>query len=208
MTPTMRFPAALLAIVGAVGAWSYVEPLDRLTWWLEAIPAIVAAALLTATYRRFRFTDLAYGLIAVHAVILLVGAHYTYAEVPLFDWIRDALGLARNHYDRLGHVAQGFVPAIVARELLLRTSPLRPGGWLFALVVLACLGISGAYELIEWLAAELTGESATAFLGTQGDVWDTQKDMALALTGALAALLTLGSVHDRALRRVAASGTG
>lgn len=202
MTRGERLPLTLLVIVGAVGVWSGIDPHDRPTWWAEALPAIIAAVLLAAVYRRFRLTDLAYLLIATHAVILLVGAHYTYAEVPLFDWLKDWLELSRNHYDRLGHFVQGFVPAIVARELLLRTSPLTEGKWLFALVVLACLGISAAYELIEWTAAEATGEGAEAFLATQGDVWDTQKDMALALVGAVTALLALSTAHDHALRAI------
>jgi putative membrane protein len=156
--------------------------------------------LLVATYRRFPLTPLAYVLIWLHAVILMVGGHYTYAEVPLFDWIRDAFGLARNHYDRVGHLAQGFVPAILAREVLLRTSPLRPGRWLFFLVCCVCLAISALYELIEWWAALLTSpETGTAFLGTQGDVWDTQWDMFLALVGSVAALLALSRLHQRQL---------
>ena len=130
-------------------------------------------------------------------MILLVGAHYTYAEVPAFNWLRDTFDLARNHYDRVGHFAQGFVPAVIARELLLRTSPLKEGRWLFTVVTLGCLGISAAYELIEWAAAELSGEAADAFLATQGDVWDTQKDMGLALVGAMLAQLLLGPLHSR-----------
>jgi putative membrane protein len=188
--------AATLALV-AVIVWSYVDAHDRLTWWLEATPALVALALLLATRTRFPLTPLAYGLVWVHCLILLVGAHYTYAEVPLFNWLRDTFDLARNNYDRVGHFAQGFVPAIVARELLIRTSPLVAGRWLFAVVTLSCLGISAAYELIEWAAAAATGESATAFLATQGDIWDTQKDMALALVGALTAQVALGRLHDR-----------
>ena len=154
---------------------------------------------LAATYQRFRFTQLVYSLCALHAIILMVGGHYTYAEVPLFNWIRDTFGLARNHYDRVGHLAQGFVPAMVTREILLRTSPVGPGKWLTTLVIAVCLAISALYELIEWGVAEATGTAAEAFLGTQGDVWDTQKDMALCLDGALAALLSLTRIHDRAL---------
>jgi putative membrane protein len=138
-------------------------------------------------------------LLAVHAVILMVGGHYTYAEVPLGFWVRDALGLARNHYDRLGHFAQGFVPAILAREVLLRNTSLRRGGWLFFLVVCVCLAFSAFYELVEWWTALISGEGATAFLGTQGDVWDTQWDMCLALVGALTAQLLLARAHDRQL---------
>lgn len=193
--PLLLAAAFLLALV-----FSYLNPQDRFTWWLEAIPAIVAAALLAQTYKRFRFSDLAYVLIFIHALILLIGAHYTYAEVPAFNWLRDALDLSRNHYDRVGHFAQGFVPAIVARELLLRTSPMQRGKWLFAVIVLSCVGISAIYELIEWGAAATTGEAADAFLGSQGDVWDTQKDMALALVGAIAALLLFSGTHDKSMR--------
>jgi putative membrane protein len=156
------------------------------------------------TYRRFPLTPLAYRLIFLHACILMVGGHYTYAEVPLGFWLRDLLGLARNHYDRLGHFAQGFVPAIVAREILLRKTPLMPGGWVFFLVTSICLAISAFYELVEWWTALASGEAATAFLGTQGDVWDTQWDMFLCLVGALTAQLTLSRVHDRELVRLAA----
>jgi putative membrane protein len=153
--------------------------------------------MLAVTYRRFPLTPLTYVLIWIHAVILIVGGHYTYAEVPLFDWIRDVLGLSRNHYDRVGHFAQGFVPAILAREVLVRTSPLRPGGWLFFLVGCVCLSISALYELVEWWAALLTSpETGTAFLGTQGDVWDTQWDMFLALVGSIAAQLALSRFHQ------------
>jgi putative membrane protein len=152
---------------------------------------------LAAAIRRFRFTPLVTVLIAVHAVILLIGAHYTYAEVPLGHWVAEWLGWTRNHYDRLGHFVQGFVPAMVARELLVRTSPLGPGKWLAAVVVLACLGISASYEIVEWVAAEFAGDGAVAFLAMQGDPWDTQKDMALAGLGAVAALILLSGLHDR-----------
>jgi putative membrane protein len=192
-----RLAAVLLAVVAAVFVWSGWAPKDRLTWLLEVFPAIVAVPLLVATRRRFPFTALAYSLIAVHAVILMVGGRYTYAEVPLFNWIRDAFHLARNHYDRLGHLAQGFVPAIVAREVLIRKSVVRRGGWLFFLVTCVCLAISAVYELIEWSAAATSGSAADAFLGTQGDPWDTQKDMLCAGIGALTAQLTLSRFHDR-----------
>ena len=169
---------------------------------------MLGAAILLVTYRRFQFTRLVYGLMWVHALILLVGGHYTYADVPLFNWLRDVLALGRNHYDRLGHLAQGFVPALVARELLLRTSPLRRGKWLCFLVTCVCLGMSAAYELLEWSVAALTGTAADAFLGTQGDVWDTQKDMLFALVGAILAQVLLGGVHDRRLARCAAQSGG
>ena len=181
---------------------SAVRPKDTFTWILEVAPVLIGAAILVATHRRFPLTPLAYRLLFVHALILILGGHYTYAEVPLGFWVRDALGLARNHYDRLGHFAQGFVPAIVAREILLRRSPLRPGEWLFFLVCCVCLAFSACYEFIEWWTALLTGEAATAFLGTQGDVWDTQWDMFLALIGAITAQLTLSRVHDRQLERL------
>lgn len=201
MTPRpQRYPLALLLGVLAVTAWSLVHPYDWFTWWLEAMPALIALAVLCATFRRFPLTPLLYTLIALHCAVLLVGAHYTYARVPAFDWIRDWCGFQRNHYDRLGHFMQGFVPAIAARELLLRTSPLTSGKWLFAIIVLSCLGISAFYELIEWAVAAMTKEAAESFLGTQGDVWDTQKDMAFALLGAIAALLLLSKRHDRALK--------
>ncbi len=193
---------SLLLFVCAVFVWSLVNPHDYFTWLLEVIPAIAGVAILIAVYPRFRFTNIVYVLISMHAVILMVGGHYTYAEVPLFNWIRDAFGLARNHYDRVGHFAQGFVPAMIAREVLIRKSPLRQGGWLTFIVVCIALAISASYELVEWAAAELTGTAATAFLGTQGDVWDTQWDMFLCLIGALAALITLSGMHDRQLRNI------
>ena len=196
-----RLGAALIALL-AICVWSYIDPADRLTWWLEAVPVLIAIVILAITRNGFPLTGLAYVLIWIHCVILLIGAHYTYAEVPAFNWMRDTFELSRNHYDRVGHFAQGFVPAIVARELLLRRTPLRSGGWLFAIVTLSCLGISAAYELIEWAAAVATGEAADAFLATQGDVWDTQKDMALALIGAITAQLSLGRIHTVQLDRL------
>lgn len=197
--------AALLAGVVGVFLWSGWSPKDRLTWVLEVFPVVAAIPLLLATRRRFPLTMLAYGLIAVHAIILMVGGRYTYAEVPLFDWIRDAFHLARNHYDRLGHFAQGFVPAIVTREILLRLTPLRRGGWMFFLVTCVCLAISAVYELVEWGAAAMTGSAADAFLGTQGDPWDTQKDMLLAAVGAIASQLTLATMHDRQIESIAST---
>jgi putative membrane protein len=172
------------------------------TWVLEVFPIFLAIPLLVATAKRFPLTPLAYRLLFVHALILMIGGHYTYAKVPLGFWVQDALHLGRNHYDRLGHFAQGFVPAIIAREVLLRRSPLQRGKWLFFLVTCICLAISASYELIEWLAALLGGSSADAFLGTQGDVWDTQWDMFMALVGALSALVLLSRVHDRQLERL------
>jgi putative membrane protein len=174
-------------------------PKDRFTWWLEVAPILLALPVLVLTARRFPLTPLAYRLIFVHALILMLGGHYTYAEVPLGFWVRDLLGLARNHYDRLGHVAQGFVPAILVREVLRRKTPIVSRRWLFFLVTCVVLAISAAYELLEWVAAVTSGSAAMAFLGTQGDVWDTQWDMFLALCGAMAAQLLLSRRHDREL---------
>lgn len=195
----MTSPVFLLIAVLAGLAVSAIGPRDRFTWYLEVAPVLIGIPILLYTRRRFPLTTLAYVLLAVHALILMLGGHYTYAEVPLGHWVKETFGLARNHYDRLGHVAQGFVPAIVAREILLRRSPLRPGGWTSFLVTCICLAISATYELIEWVTALLTGEAADAFLGTQGDPWDTQWDMFLALCGALTALLLLSRLHDRQL---------
>ena len=194
--------AVLGGIVGVVFVWSGWHPVDRLTWALEVFPVVLAVPLLVATRKRFPLTTLVYVLIAIHAVVLMIGGRYTYAEVPLFNWIRDAWHLSRNHYDRVGHFAQGFVPAMIAREVLIRRTPLRPGAWLFFLVLCVVMAISATYELVEWAAALATGSRADAFLGTQGDPWDTQKDMALAALGGIVAQLALGRLHDRQLARV------
>src|SRR5512137_852290 len=199
MRPEDRLPLACLAVAVAVTALSRVGARDPATWLMEVGPTLLALPLLVATARRFRFTPLVYVALAVHAAILATGAHWTYAEVPLGFWVRDALGLSRNHFDRLGHLAQGFVPALVTRELLLRTSPLRPGKWLFTLCTSVALAISALYEFIEWWAAVLLGQGADAFLGTQGDPWDTQWDMFMALCGALLAQVTLAPWQDRQL---------
>ena len=188
---------ALLAAAVALLALTAVRPHDYFTWFLEVAPILIGAPLLVATYRRFPLTPLLYRLLFLHAVILMVGGHYTYAEVPLGYWMRDAFGFARNHYDRIGHFAQGFVPAILAREVLVRRGVVPRGGWLVFLVTCICLAFSALYELIEWWTALLTGSAATAFLGTQGDPWDTQWDMFLALVGALTSQLALGRIHDR-----------
>lgn len=197
-----RLPLTLLAAVAIALVVSGIQPYDRLTWWLEALPVLVVVPLLAATHARFPLTPLAYWLIAIHALILLLGAHYTYARVPAGFWMQDAFGFERNHYDRIGHLMQGFGPAIVIRELLLRTSPLVPGKWLFTLVLFSVLGVSATYEFTEWWAALAGGEAAGAFLGTQGDVWDTQWDMFLAGCGAVASQLLLGRWHDRQVAAV------
>lgn len=202
MTSRDREPLGLLFLAGIALVLSGIGPKDRFTWLLEVAPVLIGVPVLLATYRRFPLTPLAYRLVFVHALILMLGGHYTYAEVPAGFWVRDLLGLSRNPYDRLGHLAQGFVPAILARELLLRRTPLSRGGWLFTLVTAVCLAISALYELVEWGTAVLTGEAAEAFLGTQGDVWDTQWDMFVALLGALFAQLLLARLHDRELSRL------
>ena len=201
MPPARPLHLALLAVVLGVLTWSGLAPHDRFTWWLEVAPALIGLAALAISWRRFRLTDLALTLIALHMMILCVGGKYTYALVPLGDWVRDAFHLARNHYDRLGHFAQGFVPAIIAREIILRRRVLAKRGWLPFLVVCICFAISAAYELIEWLVALKSGEAADSFLGTQGDPWDTQEDMATALIAACTALLTLGRWHDAQIAR-------
>jgi len=192
--------AVWLGVFSVFFIWSGIAPYDRVTWLLEVAPAIGGLAALAATYKRFRLTSLVYWLILVHAVILIIGGKYTYARVPLFDVLKDTFDLSRNHYDKVGHFAQGFIPAILAREILLRKSPLVVGKWLFFIVVSICLALSAFYELIEWWVALAAGASAEAFLGTQGYVWDTQSDMAVALLGSILALLLLGRYHDRKLR--------
>jgi len=207
MTPrnlSAREPLALLAATAVVTIWSGVGPYDRATWLLEAGPVIVGAPLLAFTFSSFRLSPLLYRLLFLHAVILVVGGHYTYARVPPGFWVQDLFELSRNHYDRLGHVAQGFVPAILAREILLRRSPLRRGKWLFYLVLCVCLSFSAFYELLEWWVAAIGGDSTESFLATQGDVWDTQWDMFLALLGAASSLLLLGRAHDRSMAAIGA----
>ncbi len=201
-TPPRAFGnTAFWTAIAVVFLWSGFRPFDRFTWFLEVAPAVVGAGILFATRHRFPLTPTLLVLIGLHMVVLMVGGRYTYARVPLFDWIRDAFGLARNHYDRLGHFAQGFVPALIAREILIRRSPLKPGGWLFFLVCCVALSISAVYELIEWGVSVATGSAGDAFLGTQGDAWDTQWDMAMALIGAVSAQIALGRRQDRELAR-------
>jgi putative membrane protein len=199
---TGREPLLLLLVGAVLLVLSGIGPHDRTTWWLEVAPILISVPILALTARRFPLTPLAYRLIFVHALVLMLGGHYTYAEVPAGSWMKDALGLARNPYDRLGHFAQGFVPAIVVREVLIRRSPVRRGKWLTVLVGSVCLAISALYELVEWWTALIGGESADAFLGTQGDQWDTQWDMFLALLGAVTALLVLSHLHDRQITRL------
>lgn len=198
----MSLRRGLLVLFLAVLIWSAVRPHDYLTWLLEVFPALIGIVIVLATRRHFPLTPLLYTLLCLHAVTLMVGGHYTYSDVPLGFWMRDAFGFTRNHYDRIGHFAQGFVPAIIAREILIRRGVVRSRGWLFFIIVSICLAISAAYELLEWTTAGVLGESSDAFLGTQGDIWDTQKDMALALLGAITAQVFLGRLHDRQIERV------
>lgn len=188
----------------AVLLWSAWRPHDYPTWWLEVLPALAALVILALTRKRFPLTPMLYVLILVHALILMVGGHYTYAEVPVGDWLRELTGGTRNNYDKLGHLAQGLVPAMVARELFLRFGVLAKKSWLGFVVVCICLAISAFYELIEWWVALLSSEAAESFLGTQGYVWDTQSDMWMALIGAIAAVLLLSRLHDRQLARLPA----
>jgi putative membrane protein len=190
-----------LVIFFSVLIWSGINPKDQFTWFLEVFPALIGVTIIAVTFNKFRLTQLTYILILIHCVILMVGGHYTYAEVPLFDWIKDYFDLERNNYDKVGHFAQGFIPAIIAREILIRKEIIGKTGWLNFIVISICLAFSAFYELIEWWVAELSGESAEAFLGTQGYVWDTQSDMALALLGAILSLIALSRIHDKQLKK-------
>jgi putative membrane protein len=199
----MQIKYLWLAIFMAVLIWSGINPKDQFIWFLEVSPAILGLIVLLMTYRSFPLTPIVYTLILIHSIILMVGGHYTYAEVPLFDQISEWLASERNNYDKVGHVAQGFVPAMIARELLIRKQVIAGAYWRNFFIICFCLALSAFYELIEWWVALLSGEEAAAFLGTQGYVWDTQSDMACALAGAVAALLMLGRWHDRNLKKIA-----
>lgn len=193
----------ILFFIGAVAlVASGINPHDRATWLMEVFPIFLGVPILFLVYSRFRMTPLVYRLVLLHALILMLGAHYTYARVPLGFWVQDLLNLSRNHYDRLGHLAQGFIPALIAREVLLRRTPLKRGGWLFFLVTSVCLALSAFYEFIEWWAALILGQGADAFLGSQGDPWDTQWDMFLAFIGAMLGQILLAGMQDRELRRL------
>ena len=194
---SLRF--AWIGTFVAVLIWSGLGPSDTATWMLEVFPAVLGAAILWYTRDSFPLTPLVYTLILIHCIILMVGGHYTYAEVPLFNWLQDTFDLARNNYDKVGHFAQGFIPAIVTREIVIRKKVFNDVRWRNFFIVCFCLGFSAFYELIEWWVALLSAEAADAFLGTQGYIWDTQSDMAWALSGAVIALATLGGWHDRQL---------
>lgn len=202
MNCAMRYENPVLAGLTVLAlAASGMAPFDRPTWFLETLPVMLGLPLLVATRRRFPLTPLLYRLLFIHGLILMLGGAYTYSRVPLGLWLQDALDLSRNHYDRLGHLAQGFIPSMFAREILLRATPLRPGGWLFFLVTCVALAVSASYEFVEWGVALAVGGEADAFLATQGDVWDTQWDMFMALLGALAAQVLLSRLQDRQLAR-------
>jgi putative membrane protein len=200
--PSHAVLLVLWAIALAVSAYHAYDPF---TWVLEVFPAVIGVAVLVITYRSFPLTSLLYGLIFVHSLILMGGGHYTYARVPLGFWMQDVFHFTRNHYDRIGHFAQGFVPAIAAREVFLRKKIVRPGLWLVAIVIFGCLGVSAIYELFEWVTAVMAGSSADAFLGTQGDPWDTQEDMCMAGIGAISAFLLLSRIHDSQIARITAA---
>jgi putative membrane protein len=182
--------------------WSAMSPHDYFTWFLEVLPALIGLAILTFTYKKFPLTNFLYVLIFIHAVILMVGGHYTYAEVPLGYWVKEIFDFSRNHYDRLGHLAQGFIPALIAREIIIRKNVVNGRKWQFVFIVSLCLAISAIYEFIEWWVAIGTGTAADSFLGTQGDIWDTQWDMFLAFVGSIIALLTLSRIHDKFLKQI------
>jgi len=191
-----------IGIFVSVLIWSGIHPHDTFTWFLEVLPAIIGFFVLVFTRKSFPLTTLTYSLILVHCIILMVGGHYTYAEVPLFDWIQEAFHQTRNNYDKLGHFVQGFVPAIVAREILIRKNIINGSGWRAFFIVCFALAFSAFYELIEWWVALFSGEDAEAFLGTQGYIWDTQSDMGLALIGAISALVLLSKIHDKQIIKV------
>ena len=198
----MNYLKSLIILFLAVLIWSAINPHDYFTWFLEVLPALIGFLVLVMTFHRFRFTNLVYGLILVHCWILMIGGHYTYAEVPLFNWIKEVFDLSRNNYDKVGHLAQGFVPAMITREILVRMQVVNSRKWLNVFVGSICMSISVAYEFIEWLVAILTGDSADSFLGTQGYIWDTQSDMLYATIGAILALVTLSKVQDRVISKL------
>jgi len=197
-----RYLVLLIAVYFAVLIWAVINPKDYYTWVLEVTPGLIGFIVLALTYERFRFTNLLYTLMLIHCCILFVGGHYTYADVPLFDWIRDLTNGTRNNYDKVGHFAQGFVPAMIARELFIRLKVVKGKVWTGFFCVCVALSISAFYEFVEWWTAVLSGSSADAFLGTQGYVWDTQSDMLYAFIGALAAVIILSKHHDVRLKEI------
>ncbi|MGN6647831.1 MAG: DUF2238 domain-containing protein [Cytophaga sp.] len=201
----MKYPSILLLLFVTVLVWSGIQPRETFTWLLEVFPAIIGAVILIATRNSFPFTPLVYTFICIHACILCVGGHYTYAEVPAFDWLKDTFHQTRNNYDKVGHFAQGFVPALIIRELLIRKEVIIKNGWLNFIVVCICMAISAAYELLEWFVSLFSGEAGDAFLGTQGYVWDTQSDMLYATIGAITALVLLSGIQNKQIKNIAAT---
>jgi putative membrane protein len=191
-----------LAIFFGVLIWSAIAPKDYPTWWLEVAPALIGLVVMAITYKSFPLTPMLYGLILLHSIILMIGGHYTYAEVPAFDWLKHEFEWSRNNYDKVGHFAQGFIPAMISREILIRKNVIKPGAWLSFIIVCVCLAISATYEFIEWGVALVSAEAAESFLGTQGYVWDTQSDMFYAMIGAIVAVITLSRWHDKQLERL------
>lgn len=202
MKSNRKFHLILLAILLSILIWSVINPKDLFTWFLEVLPVLIGVMVLIYIYPKYKFSNFVYVLITIEAIILIVGGHYTYAEMPVFNWVRDTFGLSRNYYDRLGHFAQGFIPAIIAREVLIRNEVISKKKYLFFIVICICLAISASYELIEFGVAKFTGNSAEAFLGTQGDIWDTQWDMLMALIGSITSSSLLSTYHDKKLNQL------
>ena len=198
----MKYLYSLLILFVLVFVWSAINPHDYFTWMLEVLPAIIGLAVLAATFNKFRFTDLIYTLILIHCCILFIGGHYTYAEVPLFNWIRDVLHQSRNNYDKVGHLAQGFIPALIVRELFIRMEVVNKKGWLNVIIIAICMAISVTYEFIEWFVSILSGESGDSFLGTQGYIWDTQSDMLYATIGAILGIFIFSNYQDKQIRKI------
>ena len=201
MKSNRKFHLILLTILFSILIWSAINPRDLFTWFLEILPVLIGVVTLIYIYPKYKFTNLVYVLIMIESIILIVGAHYTYAEMPVFNLIRDTFGLSRNYYDRLGHFAQGFIPALIVREVLIRNEVISKKNYLFFIVICICLSISALYELLEFGVAKFTGDSAEAFLGTQGDIWDTQRDMLMALIGSITSLCLLSKYHDKKLNQ-------
>lgn len=202
MKSNKRFHLILLVMLLSILIWSVIEPKDLFIWFLEVLPVILGVAVLICIYPKYRFSNFIYVLITIESIILIVGGHYTYAEMPIFNWIRDTFDLSRNYYDRLGHFMQGFIPAMIAREIIIRNKVINKKKYLSFIVICICLAISASYELIEFVVAKLTGNAADAFLGTQGDVWDTQWDMLMALIGSVTSLSLFSRYHDKKLTQL------
>ena len=202
MKSNKRFHLILLVMLLSILIWSVIEPKDLFIWFLEVLPVIIGVSVLICIYPKYRFSNFIYVLITIESIILIVGGHYTYAEMPIFNWIRDTFDLSRNYYDRLGHFMQGFIPAMIAREIIIRNKVINKKKYLSFIVICICIAISASYELIEFVVAKLTGNAADAFLGTQGDVWDTQWDMLMALIGSVTSLSLFSRYHDKKLTQL------